>query len=223
MTTLSYILYNLSKLLAPLTPFISEIIYQKLIEKGIGNFESVHLEFWPEFDEKLIDNEILKNMDKTREVIKRSLELRNDSKIPVRQVLSEVTIKGVNLEKKYLDIIAEAINVRKVTIEKSDESELLVELDTKITPTLKLEGIARNLIRHLNNYRKKLNLSTKNRINLYIKSSDKDILKAIERHEEKIKKMIQADNIIQNLAGKQDIKILKIENKVVETYIEINN
>jgi len=221
MNTLSYILYNLSKLLAPLTPFISEIIYQKLIEKGIANFESVHLELWPEFDERLIDSEVLKNMELTREVVKRSLELRENSKIPVRQVLNKVTIKGVNLEKKYLDVIAEAINVRNVNIEKGEKSEFLVELDTIITPELKLEGIARNLIRHLNNYRKKLNLSTKNRINLYLKTNDKDISEALEKHKEKIKKMIQAETIIQNMEGKEHIKKFKIENKVVEAYIEV--
>ena len=221
MNTLSYILYNLSKLLAPLTPFISEIIYQKLIEKGIANFKSVHLEFWPEFDERLIDSEVLKNMELTREVVKRSLELRENSKIPVRQVLNKVTIKGVNLEKKYLDVIAEAINVRNVNIEKGEEVEFLVELDTIITPELKLEGIARNLIRHLNNYRKKLNLSTKNRINLYLKTNDKDISEALEKHKEKIKKMIQAETIIQNMEGKEHIKKFKIENKVVEAYIEV--
>ena len=221
MNTLSYILYNLSKLLAPLTPFISEIIYQKLIEKGIANFESVHLELWPEFDERLIDSEVLKNMELTREVVKRSLELRENSKIPVRQVLNKVTIKGVNLEKKYLDVIAEAINVRNINIEKGEKSEFLVELDTIITPELKLEGIARNLIRHLNNYRKKLNLSTKNRINLYLKTNDKDISEALEKHKEKIKKMIQAETIIQNMEGKEHIKKFKIENKVVEAYIEV--
>jgi len=223
MNTLSYILYNLSKLLAPLTPFISEIIYQKLKEKGLANLRSVHLEYWPKFEKKMIDGEVHRKMDLTREVVKRSLELRNISKIPVRQVLNEVTLKGVNLEKKYLDIIAEAINVRNVNIEKGEESELLVELDTNITPELKLEGIARNLIRHLNNYRKQLNLSTKNRIKLYLKTNNKDISEAIDRHEEKIKRMIQADSIIQNLEGKEDIKDFKIENDVVKVYIEIKD
>ena len=223
MNTLSYILYNLSKLLAPLTPFISEMIFQKLAEKGIVNLKSVHLEFWPEFDEKLIDSEVLKNMQLTREVVKRSLELRDNSKIPVRQVLNKVTLKGLNLEKKYLDIIVEAINVRNIYIEKGEVAEFSIELDTNITPELKLEGIARNLIRHLNNYRKQLNLSTKNRIDLYFKTDDSEIAEAFKNYEEKIKKMIQADTIIQNLEDKQDIKKFKIENKVVEAYIEVKS
>ena len=223
MNTLSYVLKNLSKLLAPLTPFISEIIYQKLREKGIVNLESVHLEFWPEFNEKLIDKEVLKNMELTKEIVKKSLELRDNAKIPIRQVLNEIKLIGVDLKNEYLDIIAETINVRKVNIESREEAELLVELDTNITPSLRLEGLARNLIRHLNNYRKQLNLSTKNRINLYIKVNDKEISEALERHEEKIKNMIQADTIIQDLEAKKGTKILKIENKVVEAYIEVKN
>ncbi|MFW9820253.1 MAG: isoleucine--tRNA ligase, partial [Candidatus Thorarchaeota archaeon] len=204
--TLSYVLKNLAKLLGPLTPFISEMIYQKLRANGIVGLESVHLEFWPEFNEELIDIKTLKNMELTKEVVKRSLELRDNAKIPVRQVLNELTIKGVNLEWEYLDIIAEAINVKKVAVEKREKAEILVDLDTNITPSLRLEGIARNMIRHLNNYRKQLNLSTKNRIDLYLKITDKKILEALEKHEEHIKKMIQADIIIQNLEGKKDIK-----------------
>ncbi|MFX1573203.1 MAG: class I tRNA ligase family protein, partial [Promethearchaeota archaeon] len=223
MNTLSYVLTNLAKLLGPLTPFISEMIYQKLKDNGIVSLESVHLEYWPEFNEDLIDIRALKYMELTREVVKRSLELRDNAKIPVRQVLNELTIKGVNLKNEYLEIIAEAINVKKVTVEKHDDTEFMVELDTKITPTLRLEGIARNLIRHLNNYRKQLNLSTNNRINLYLKIADKDISKSLEKHEEYIKKMIQADVIIQNLEGKTEIKKLKIEDKVVEAFIEVKN
>jgi isoleucyl-tRNA synthetase len=223
MNTLTYILYNLSKLLAPLTPFISETIYQKLKEKGISKIESVHLDFWPDFDEKLIDTEVLKNMEQTREVVKRSLELRDNTKIPVRQVLNSVKLKGVNLEEKYLEIIAEAINVRNVVLEKGKETVLLVELDTNITPELKSEGIARNLIRHLNNYRKQLNLSTKNRINLYLNTSNKEIIETLEKHEEKIKKMIQADLIIQSIKMKETVKRFKIENSIVEVSIEIKN
>jgi len=223
MNTFSYILSNLSKLLAPLTPFISEMIYQKLKDKGIVPLISVHLEPWPEFDEKLINLKIHENMGLTREIVKRSLELRENSKIPVRQVLQKIILKGVSLKNEYLDVIARAINVRKVIIETGEEKELLVDLDTEITSELRLEGIARNLIRHLNNYRKKLNLSTKNRIDLYLTTNNKEILEALKTHEEKIKKLIQADNIIKNVEGKMDGKKFEIDNNIIEAYIEVKN
>ncbi len=221
MNTLSYILYNLAKLLAPLTPFISEIIYQKLKERGLVNLKSVHLEYWPKINEALIDSEVHKNMDMTREIVRKCLELRDKSKIPIRQVLNKVTLRGVNLDKEYLELIANVINVRHVLIEKEDDLELLVELDTVITPELKLEGIVRTLIRHINNLRKQLNLSTKNRINLYLKTTNKEIIDALGKYEDKIKKMIQADTIIQNVNGKEEIKKFKIENDLVKAFIEI--
>jgi len=221
MKTLSYILYNLSKLLAPLTPFISEKIYHKLKKRRLVNLKSIHLENWPHFDEKLINSKVHKNMELTREIVQRSLELRNKSKIPVRQILNKVILRGINLDTEYLDVISDAINVKKVLVEEGDEPELLVELDINITPELKLEGIARNLIRHLNNFRKKQNLSTKNRINLYLKTKDKEIIKALEKYAEKIKKMIQADKIIQIKEDKENLKEFKIENSVIQVYLEV--
>ena len=223
MNTLSYILSNLSKLLAPLTPFISEMIYLKMIEKGLANSNSVHFEDWTVFNKKLINITIHENMELPREIVKKSLELRENSKILVRQILQKIVLKGVSLKNEYLDVIARAINVRKVIIETGEEKELLVDLDTEITSELKLEGIARNLIRHLNNYRKKLNLSTKNRIDLYLTTNNKEILEALKTHEEKIKKLIQADNIIKNVKGKIDGKKFKIDNNIIEAYIEVKN
>lgn len=221
MNTLSYVLYNLAKLLAPLTPFISEIIYQNLKERGLVDLKSVHLENWPKIDENLIDSEVHKNMDMTREIVRKCLELRDNSKIPIRQVLNKVTLRGVNLDKEYLELISNAINVRNVFIEKENNIELLVELDTVITPELKLEGIVRTLIRHINNLRKQLNLSTKNRINVYLKTNNREIIDALGKYEDKIKKMIQADTIIQNVNGKEEIKKFKIENDLVEAFIEV--
>ena len=223
MNTLSYVFTNLSKLLAPLTPFISEMIYLKLKENSIVQLESVHLEPWPEFDEKLIDLKMHEQMNLTREIVRRSLELRESSRIPIRQALQKIDLRGVNLKKGYLDIIAGAINVKNVVLEKGEENELSIELDTTITTELKLEGIARNLIRHLNNYRKKLNLSTKNRIDLYLEVKSLEILDALKKHEERIKKLIQADNIIQSVEGKTEIKNIKIGNYVVKAYIEVKN
>ncbi|MFX1480004.1 MAG: isoleucine--tRNA ligase, partial [Promethearchaeota archaeon] len=223
MIILTYVLENVSKLIAPLTPFIAEIIYQKLKERNVVELESVHLETWPDYDEKLIDVELNKKMDLTREIVKRSLELRDKAKIPVRQVLNKITLSGVLLERDYLEIIAKAINVRDVIIENGENEEFNLILDTEITPELKLEGIARNLIRHINNYRKELKLSTKNRINLYIETKSKEVIKGLEKHEEKIKNLVQANSIVTQVKGKTDTKKFKIDNSLVEVYIELKN
>jgi len=221
--TLSVVLTNLSKLLAPITPFISEMIYLKLKEKNIVYLESVHLESWPDFDEMLIDPNIQNQMNLTREVVRKSLELRESFKIPIRQVLQKITIRGINLNKEYFDVIAGAINVKDIILKTGKETDFSVELDTNITSELRLEGIARNLIRHLNNYRKKLKLSPKNRINLYFETNNSEILDAFEKFEERIKNLVQADKMINRIEGKSEVKQIKLGQDVVEVYIEIKN
>ena len=223
MNTLSYVLLNLSKILAPLTPFLSEMIYQKLKENNITNIESVHLDSWPNFEDKLINQSMHDKMILTKDIVKRTFELRENAEIPVRQVLQKVTIQGVNLDEEYRDIISRALNVKEVLVENSKVDELIIDLDTNITPDLKLEGITRTLIRNLNNCRKKKKLSPSNRINLYISSDNEQVLEALDKYENKIKKSIQADNIINSITEKMEIQKFKIDDDTVEVSLEIKN
>lgn len=221
MNTLTYILHNLSKILAPLTPFISEMIYQKLREKNLVKYESVHLDLWPDFDQSLSFPNLSAKMNLTKEIVQKSLELREKVKIPLRQVLNKITLKGVSLEDEFLELVKKALNVKEVIIENEDVVELTVELDTEITRELKLEGIARNLIRNVNNYRKKMKLSTKNRIKLYFNTEDNEILESISKYQNYIKKRVQADAIFNKIDDNRDIRTFKVNQSEVSTYLEV--
>jgi valyl-tRNA synthetase len=85
----------------------------------------------------------------------------------------------------------------------------------------KLEGIARNLIRNINNYRKKINLSTNNRINLYFIAEDDEILEAISKYQDYIQKSVQADAIFNKLDDNRDMWTFKINNSEVSTHLEV--
>ncbi|MHA1242032.1 MAG: class I tRNA ligase family protein [Promethearchaeota archaeon] len=221
MNTLTYVLHVLSKILAPLTPFISEMIYQKLREKNLVQYESVHLDLWPDFDQSLSVPNLQTKMNLTKEIVQKSLELREKVKIPLRQPLKKITLKGVSLENEFLELVKKALNVKEVVIKNEDTTELTAELDTEITRELKLEGIARNLIRNINNHRKKMKLSTKNRIKLYLNAEDDDILEAISKYQNYIKKMVQANSILNKIDKNRDIKTFKINQSEVSTYLEV--
>jgi len=221
MNTLAYVLHNLSKILAPITPFISEMIYQKLREKNLVQYESVHLDQWPNFNHSLSVPNLQAKMNLTKEIVQKSLELREKVKIPLRQPLKKITLKGVSLECDFLELIKMALNVKEIVIKHEDAAELTVELDTEITRELKLEGIARNLIRNINNHRKKMKLSTKNRIKLYLNAEDNDILEAIAKHQNYIKKMVQADAIFNKIDNNRDIRTFFINQSEVSTYLEV--
>ncbi len=221
MNILTFVLYTLSKILAPLTPFISEMIYQKLREKNLVKYESVHLDVWPDFDQSLSFPFINDKMTLTKEIVQKSLELREKVKIPLRQVLQKITLNGVSLEEEYLELIKNTLNLKEVIIEDEDMDELTIDLDTEITRELKLEGIARNLVRNINNYRKKMRLSTSNRIKLYLTAEDDEILEAISKYQDYIKKQVQADVILNKLDKEIDIRTFKVNLSEVSTYLEV--
>ncbi len=89
---LYYLLLNLIKIMAPLTPFLTEEIYQNLKTKNMP--ESVHLLDWPKIDKKLINLKLEEKMEKTREVAGLALAERAKSGIKVRQPLKKLKIKN---------------------------------------------------------------------------------------------------------------------------------
>lgn len=106
--TLYYVLIQFSKVLAPFCPFIAEKIYKILNDK-----ESVHLENFPLFDEKLIDYDLNEEMNLVQNIISLWLWLRSKNSLRVRQALASISI-WENLSDYYIDIIKDELNVKKV-------------------------------------------------------------------------------------------------------------
>jgi len=177
-TTLKYVLENLSKSIAPILPFSAEMLY-----KTLGNKNSVHLENWPDHSKKLMDENLEIEMLRTREVVSIALRERDVQKLPLKQPLSEIKIQGYDIPKKYEEIILDELNVKKVNLVKSEEKK--IELNTKITPELEAEGIAREIARFIQNERKNAGLIKEDRIALHIAVEGLDFLKMIARPEAK--------------------------------------
>ena len=106
------VLLGITKLIAPITPYVSEDIYKHLTNK-----KSVHLEDYPTYNKKLINENIEQRMDLIRHIISLGRNIREDVKIKVRQPISEALIDAKN-KKKILDLvplIKEELNVKEVT------------------------------------------------------------------------------------------------------------
>ncbi|MBD3214399.1 MAG: isoleucine--tRNA ligase, partial [Candidatus Lokiarchaeota archaeon] len=74
MSLLFDVLYKVVLLLAPITPMLSEHLYQKMFRPymdgmGIEETESIHLQDWPEINEKMINNALETQMEFSRELI----------------------------------------------------------------------------------------------------------------------------------------------------------
>ena len=167
-STLYYALIYLAKILAPFTPFLAEELYQKMTGAGVVNSEipeSVHLLDWPESG--LIDEAVLTQMAKTREVITAGLAERmkkteTEAQIKVRQPLAKLVYAGEKLDDFYEQIIMEEVNVKSV-----ERGEALA-LDKTLTQKLLEEGKIRELIRFVQAARKKAGLNVDDRIRLMV-------------------------------------------------------
>ncbi|HEY0220977.1 MAG TPA: class I tRNA ligase family protein, partial [Candidatus Paceibacterota bacterium] len=160
LSTTKYVLLNLVKYMAPFTPFFSERIYQILKEEDV---ESVHLESWPKVGN--VDQKLLEDMSHVRELVTKVLELRQKAGHKVRQPLASLTIKG-KFDDEFIKIISEEVNVKEVLF----GSE--IKLDTNLTEELSNEGIARDIIRGIQNARKSEGLTPSEGIKLTISASD---------------------------------------------------
>ncbi len=147
--TTYFVLLNLAKIMAPMTPFFAEDLYQEL---G-GKLESVHLENWPNLVSK--DGKLLEIMETVRFISSKGLEARNIAKVNVRQPLQSLTIKEEfkkDLDDRALAVIRDEVNVKEVLYSNAVAGD--VELDTKISDTLREEGMLRELIRIIQDLRK---------------------------------------------------------------------
>ncbi len=155
------ILVNLSKLLAPFVPFISEEIYRNLT----GEL-SVHLEIYPEGDESLRDLKLESAMSELRKLAELGKKQRQDLGINVRQPLSSF---GYEMKERLVPeleaILASELNVKSVEHNNSQDNNKL-GLNTNITPELKEEGETRDLVRQIQQKRKELGLTLKDSIKI---------------------------------------------------------
>jgi len=196
-----YVLLKFSKVCAPVIPFMAEEIYQKLIIED-GDFEeSVHLESFPEYDEEFIkeNTEIITQMESVRNIVSEALSIRVEHKIPVRQPLRILRVLGEKLDQEYVELIKDEVNIKEVAFtqnetENTKDTEKSVELDLEIDDELKKEGLAREIIRSIQNLRKKNKLNVQDRIVVIYPDSD-EIEEVIKEYEDEIKEKVLADEL----------------------------
>ncbi|MEK7529400.1 MAG: DUF5915 domain-containing protein, partial [Patescibacteria group bacterium] len=181
--------------LAPFRPFVAERLYGDV---G-GEMESVHLEDWPEA--QAVDAAVLAQMARVRELVTKTLEAREQAKIPVRQVLAAAAVQSHEpLDDAYLDILKEEVNVQAVTWKKG---ELAAALDTTITPELRHLGIVREIARRANALRKSAGLLLEDTIVLFVETEDADVSAALTVHEADILERVRAVSLVRSLDSAQ--------------------
>ena len=153
------VLDTLCRLCAPITPFLTEEIYQKLT----GN-ESVHLADYPVCCEKLIDLAVEERMDLVRDVCSLGRFAREEVNIKVRQPISNLILpaKDKAILGDLISVVMEELNVKNIEF-REDMSEYL---EFAVKPNFKVLGkTLGSKIKTLQEVISKLNSSDVDKIN----------------------------------------------------------
>ena len=136
-TTLYKVLVTLSKVIAPFVPFMADAIYQNLVAGLDKNApESVHLCYWPEYDEKVVDKKLEEEMDLAYNIVELGRSARNSANIKNRQPLLKMLISVDTLPEYYGNIIKEELNVKEVEL----GAEMSEYVNFDIKPNLPVLG-----------------------------------------------------------------------------------
>lgn len=140
--TLYGVLVDLCKALAPVVPFISEELYQRLVrDVDPAAPLSVHLCDYPKPDAALHDESLSREMDAVLQIVSQALSLREERQLRVRLPLSEMIVVPGNAVQsraveRFRNDILDELNIKKLTIAK----ELSMAVRYEVKANLKLLG-----------------------------------------------------------------------------------
>jgi isoleucyl-tRNA synthetase len=145
-STLYHVLVKMARLMAPVTPFVTEAIYQNLVRGTRPEAHgSIHHTRWPRLEIQAEDENLLEQMGLARQVASLGLGARSASNLKVRQPLSKVMVfaasgRGLSslrtLRTDMVDIIIDELNVKAFEYVE-DEGKLV---NYRILPDSKILG-----------------------------------------------------------------------------------
>ena len=142
--TLYTVLEKISIISAPIAPFFMDRLYKDLNNvTGKSVVESVHLTYYPQPDESLIDNELEERTKLAQTATSMILSLRKTTGIKVRQPLQKVIIPVLDVRTKQRlesvsELLKQEVNVKEIQLLSNEEaSDLLVK---NIKPNFKVLG-----------------------------------------------------------------------------------
>ncbi|MGD0284027.1 MAG: class I tRNA ligase family protein [Candidatus Saccharimonadales bacterium] len=212
--TLYYVLVQLAVVMAPFTPFLSEELYRLLTGS-----ESVHLCNWPQAGH--INDTLISEMAMTRELITQGLAQRADKQIKVRQPLSKATItipsQFVEFKKNELSsVIADELNIKEIATKIGKNAS--ISIDTKLTDALVSEGLAREIIRHVQQTRKEAGFNVEDRITLMIDSNNAKIMDSLAEYRD----LIMQETLAATISNKKSDEMFSKSVEINSSNVNIN-
>jgi len=151
--TLYECLVAICKLTAPFMPFISESLYQNLVRRNDNEAPlSVHMACWPETDTRLVDKELIHDIDVVQKVVGLGRAARELSKVRVRQPLSRLLLRtptpqAENAVREHAAQIEDELNIKQIEFLPPDAELLNYRIKPKLPELGKRYGKMLPMIR----------------------------------------------------------------------------
>jgi isoleucyl-tRNA synthetase len=140
--TLWYALVQLVRCIAPVTPFLADELWQRLVVDVCDSAEpSVHLTRYPVVAEALVDDRLLADMELARAVVVAGRAAREQAQIKTRQPLSGLLVATDSPDlreilDRYGDLITAELSVKELRLTGSTEDFA----QTEVTPNFRVCG-----------------------------------------------------------------------------------
>ncbi len=120
-STLHHVLLTISKLVAPSIPFSAEAMYRNLSRPLQDAPASVHLCAWPQVDEGLRDEALVREVEGVLECVSLGHAARKNSTVRVRQPLSQVLVQAPSSQARqwienWRETILDELNVKALVL-----------------------------------------------------------------------------------------------------------
>lgn len=169
-------------MLAPIAPFLSEMIYQNMFKNAEPKHPpTIHLMNWPTYDQKRIDTKLDAEMHAVQAITSATALARGGKSIkqrqPVRKIIVATDSKTVRgALKTYATLLTDQTNTKGIKTTTKDQGRLyeqsenasrfakgeftdgLVYVDLKLSQSDLAEGLARDIVRRMQQMRKEMDL-----------------------------------------------------------------
>jgi isoleucyl-tRNA synthetase len=199
---LYHVLVRVCQLLAPVMPFVTEHVYRNLVPPvSPGAPISIHLTGFPQPDPALAQPELEARVEAVRRVLGVGLAARNAARLKVRTPLGRALLAAPpdveGAVRAFEPDILEELNVERLeTVASLDDTliaesrdvfavaadrDVMLALDTRMTPDLRRKALARHLVHQIQMMRKDAGLNVDDRIRISVDAHG-EVTEAIAQH-----------------------------------------
>jgi isoleucyl-tRNA synthetase len=233
--TLYQSMHVLIRLLAPLMPHLTEVLYRELV-KAVSREapESVHMLPWPTPEQTLIDRELEEGMAAVRKFVEGTARLRQEAGLKLRWPVRRVAIRSgkKRVLVKLRELFRNQLNCKELEIFDADEPFILppdgtyvkgevevgeIVMDVRMTPELRAECLAREVVRRLQLMRKEMDLGMEELVDATIGLAGAEDLRLLASQQAYISREVRVRNLrlraLEEVSGEGYLKEWNIDEK----------